>query len=329
MSKLDEMRAKLAALESKKQPSNNNNQSGGLTYPHWNIEEGTTATVRFLPDGNQDNPFFWVERAMIKLPFAGVKGGDSKDTIVQVPCMEMYGEGESCSVLNEVRTWFKDPAMEEMGRKYWKKRSYIFHGFVHDDPMNEENKPENPIRKFMISPSIFNTIKASLMDPEMEDLPTSYENGLDFRIAKTQKGMYADYGTSTWARKETALTADELAAIEQYGLNNLTDFLPPKPDAETQKVIYEMFEASVNGEQYDVEKWGNYYRPWGVDAPEGSNTTTETVTPVATPAPVTEAAPFEAETTTATTAPAEEAAAPTVNDKTADILAQIRARQQA
>ena len=49
--------------------------------------------MRFLPDGNADNTFFWAERLMIKLPFAGVKGEtDSRPVQVQVPCMEMYGE---------------------------------------------------------------------------------------------------------------------------------------------------------------------------------------------------------------------------------------------
>ena len=56
---------------------------------------------------------------MIKLPFQGIKGEtDSRPVQVQVPCMEMYGE--SCSILSEVRGWFKDSNLEDMGRKYWK-----------------------------------------------------------------------------------------------------------------------------------------------------------------------------------------------------------------
>ena len=27
-------------------------------YPHWQMASNTTATLRFLPDGNTDNPFF-------------------------------------------------------------------------------------------------------------------------------------------------------------------------------------------------------------------------------------------------------------------------------
>ena len=327
MANLADIRARLAAQEHK--PANNNQQTGGLTYPHWKIDEGSQAILRFLPDANQDNPFFWVERAMIRLPFAGIKGGDPKETVVQVPCVEMYGETEVCPILSEVRPWFKDKSLEDMGRKYWKKRTFVFQGFVHQDPINEEEKPENPIRKFMISPQIFTIIKSSLMDPEMEDLPTDYNNGLDLRVTKTSKGGYADYSTSTWSRKETALTEEERHAVESFGLNDLSSFLPPKPNEVELKIIHEMFEASVDGQQYDPEKWANYYRPWGVEKPSGSNqSTVNEVTPVANVSTASDDIPFETPAG-ATEVKTEEAAPASTGSKAEDILAQIRARQNA
>ena len=320
MASLADIRARLEAQEHK--PANNN-QSGGLTYPHWKINEGSQAILRFLPDANEENPFFWVERAMIKLPFPGIKDRDAKDVIVQVPCMEMYGDNEVCPILAEVRPWFKDKSMEDMGRKYWKKRTYVFQGLVHQDPIGEDNVPENPIRKFMISPQIFTIIKASLMDPEMEDLPTDYTNGLDFRVTKTSKGGYADYSTSTWSRKETVLSAEEVQAIETFGLNDLSSWLPPKPNEVELKIIHEMFEASVDGQQYDVEKSGNYYRPWGVDKPSGN---APIVTPIADVSTMGDS-PFQEPTSEVKTA--DVSGADVSSTKPEDILAQIRARQNA
>ena len=61
---------------------------------------------------------------------------------------------------------------------------------------------------------------------------SSSEYGTDFRLTKTTKGQYADYSTSKWARKESALTEEELAAIDTNGLYNLNDFLPTKPSEE-------------------------------------------------------------------------------------------------
>ena len=332
MASLAEIRAKLAEQQNR---SSGNSTGGGdnAIYPHWNMQEGKEAVVRFLPDGNTDNTFFWVERAMIKLPFAGIKGeSDNRNVIVQVPCVEMYNDGTTCPILSEVRPWFKDKSLEDMGRKYWKKRSYIFQGFVNEDPIGEDSTPENPIRRFIIGPQIFQIIKGALMDPELEELPTDFMRGVDFRIKKTSKGGYDDYSTSQWSRRERALSDEEKAAVDSNGVFNLSDFLPKKPGEVELKVMKEMFEASVDGEAYDMDRWGQYFRPAGVsqrtgDPNKAQSTPAATPAPAAAPAPVAETAPAPA----ATTAPVAEAAPAEGGDsanRAQDILAMIRNRQQ-
>jgi hypothetical protein len=327
MASLAEIRARLAASESKQ----GGQSTGGdnSIYAHWNMEEGQSATLRFLPDGNTKNTFFWQERAMIRLPFNGIKGEmESKQVQVQVPCMEMWQE--TCPVLTEVRTWFKDKALEDMGRKYWKKRSYIFQGFVRENPIADDKTPENPIRRFIIGPQIFTIIKGALMDPELEELPTDLLRGLDFRVTKTAKGGYADYNTSKWARKESALTEAEQAAIETHGLYDLSTFLPKKPSESDLKVIKEMFEASVDGQSYDTERWGQYFRPAGVTAPAGSGNVAHVDEDAPAPAAKAVSAPassFDDEDEPAvTSAPVE---AKPATQKAEDILAMIRSRQKA
>lgn len=267
MATLAEIRAKLKEAESRNSDGKNSGGDNSI-YPFWNLKEGGESLLRFLPDGNTDNTFFWAERAVIKLPFAGIKGdSESKQITVQVPCMEMYGE--TCPILAEVRPWFKDPALEDMGRKYWKKRSYIFQGFVTEDGLKEEEKAENPIRRFIIGPQIFTLIRSALVDPELDELPTDYIHGLDFRMKKGSKGGFADYSTSTWSRRERPLSDDEQAAIKSFDLFNLTDFLPKKPTDVELKVMVEMFEASVDGEAYDMERWGQYFKPAGITQTTG------------------------------------------------------------
>jgi hypothetical protein len=321
MASLAEIRAKLKAAENK---GTDNNRTGGdnSIYPFWNLKEGQEASLRFLPDGNQDNTFFWAERAMIKLPFAGVKGQtESKPAIVQVPCMEMYGE--SCPILNEVRAWFKDPSLEDMGRKYWKKRSYIFQGFVVEDGLKEEQRPENPIRRFIIGPQIFTSIRAALVDPELEDLPTDYIHGIDYRMKKGSKGGYADYSTSSWARRERPLSDEEQAAIKQFGLFNLNDYLPKKPSEVEVKVMKEMFEASVDGEAFDMDRWGQYFKPAGMSQntgdPQKSAPKASAPSHDEDDEPAPKAAP--------TPAPAAESTG-TGDSRAQDILAMIRNRQK-
>ena len=179
------------------------------------------------------------------------------------------------------------------------------------------------------------------MDPEMENLPTDYTAGTDFRLSKTTKGQYADYSTSKWARKESALTEEQLASIDTHGLHNLNDFLPAKPTAEGVQAIAEMFQASVDGELYDPAKWGNFFKPYGLDtgtktqatvapAQTVQTTTTESVAPVSAPepvvaettAPAVETAPAPVAETVAT-APAED----TGKKSADDILNMIRNRQ--
>jgi len=330
MASLAEIRARIAAQENKSTGSSNQ-QSDNSIYPHWNMDEGTTATLRLLPDADSKNTFFWVERQIIKLPFNGVKGDPNvKQIQVQVPCVEMYNDGSTCPVLAEVRPWYKDESLKEMANKYWKKRSYLFQGFVRQNPLGDDKQPANPIRRFVISPQIFTIIKSSLMDPEMEELPTDYMRGLDFNVKKTSKGGYADYSTSNWARKESALTEAEMAAIEAHGLFNMSDFLPKKPGEAELRIIKEMFEASVDGQPYDNERWGNYYRPYGLDAPSGSNaaaTQAPADTSAPASAPVAESAPWSDDEPEAASTPITVPKATPSSDKAQDILAMIRARQ--
>lgn len=324
MATLAEIRAKLKEQETR---STGGERQGGdnSIYPFWNLKEGQESTLRFLPDGDSDNTFFWVERAMIKLPFAGIKGQtDSKQVQVQVPCMEMYGG--TCPILSEVRGWFKDPALEDMGRKYWKKRSYIFQGFVSEDGLKEESKPENPIRRFIIGPQIFQLIRGALLDPDMDNLPTDYLHGVDFRMKKGSKGGYADYSTSTWARRERPLSDNEQAALKAHGLYNLKDFLPKKPGDVELKVMKEMFEASVDGEAFDMDRWSQYFKPAGMSQATGDPVAKAAPAKAADddyddePAPKRQAAP-------AAVAKQEESR-PTSNGRAEDILAMIRNRNK-
>ncbi len=263
MATLAEIRAKLAALENSRS-SAKRSTGNSLVYPFWEIPENEPVNIRFLPGTDENDPFFWKELQMINLNFPGVKGGDEhKPVYLKVPCVEMWGD--TCPVHTELRPMFKDDALKEIATKYWKKRSYIFQGFVMDSPLAEESPPENPIRRINLGRQLYNLVKGCLMDPDMEIVPTDYINGLNFRITRTKDGQYNDYSSSNWTRKETPLNTEQLEAIEKHGLFDLNDWMPKKPSAEGLNAIFEMFEASLEGELYDPERWAAYYRPWGLE----------------------------------------------------------------
>ena len=100
-----------------------------------------------------------------------------------------------------------------------------------------------------------------------------------------------------------------------------------------------MFEASVDGQPYDTERWGSYYRPAGVQAPAGAAPAASTADvdedaptrPMAKPVVAAKSAPaasgFDDEDAEVAVAAAPVAAAKSPQ-KAEDILAMIRARQQ-
>jgi len=160
----------------------------------------------------------------------------------------------------------KDPSLEDMARRYWKKRSYFYQGFVRESPFRESDAPTNPVRQFIIGPQIHNLIRNMLIHKDLLETPCDYERGMNFTIKKTDKNGYGNYDQSFWALKETRLLPTESEAIDIYGLVDLKSRLPPQPNAEAVKVISEMFEASIDGELYDTERWSQYFAPYGLTA---------------------------------------------------------------
>jgi len=100
-----------------------------------------------------------------------------------------------------------------------------------------------------------------LMHKDLLESPCDYERGMNFTIKKTDKNGYGNYDQSYWALKETTIFPTEREAIHIYGLTDLKSRLPVMPNAETVKVISDMFEASIDGELYDSERWAQYFAP--------------------------------------------------------------------
>ena len=77
---------------------------------------------------------------------------------------------------------------------------------------------------------------------------------MDFEIRKTQSGDYADYQESNWVWRTSGLTLKEKQFLKDLELSNLVDSLPEKPTELDLKAIMEMFEASIDGEPYDLKR---------------------------------------------------------------------------
>lgn len=275
---LSAMRATITAHEEEKAAYANGTGpkkvfGDGANFPFWNQPSKSLSVIRFLPDGDIDNPVFWKEFLTIKIPFEGIVGQTGERVEVTVPCMKTWKE--NCPVVAATKGWWGTDK-EELARQYYFKRKFIYQGIVSRTELEEENVPENPIRRFTFGPQIHKIVYNYVNDPDLRYSPTDPENGRDFRISRVQSGTaFPDYSGSSWAMNDRALTDAEINAIEQFGLFELKDFIPKKPTAEEVQIISEMFQASINGEEYDPARFAQYYRPAGLKYDASSNNTSE------------------------------------------------------
>lgn len=265
-------------------------------YPFFKMEVGQTATIRFLPDANAENPLgFITENTTHKLTI----NGETKT----VPCLHMYGE--QCPICALSQKYYAE-GNEALGKKYYKKRDYLAPALVISSPF-EYDAPEDIVKIVSFGPKIFKMIQAAFTSGDLDDVPFSFTAGYDFRIRKTQNGEWADYTTSSFAPKATALDPE---VIENLTLVNLADFRQPKID---KAVIEQMLNSDLTGAQFVNQ--GGLNMPARSAAPAPAPVVAA-ATPAATPA-----APAEAAAT-----PAATPAAPASSGKADDLLARIRAR---
>lgn len=264
------IRAQLLEKEEKANSPTTRSFGDNARYPFWDLPIGKSASVRFLPDNDPDNIYFWRDRFDINLPFAGIKGQTTDDIKVQVPCMKTWQK--ACPIISETRKWWDDESTKEQARLYYFKRSYLYQGFVVRSDLVEDVVPENPIRRFTLGAQIHKIIDSYVKEPDLRYSPTDFENGVDFKINKKQNGAWADYSTSSFSVSgPRALSDTEISAIDTHGLFTLKDFLPKEPDQKHLEIIQEMFEASVNGEAYDPDRFAEFYRPRGLKYEGGSH----------------------------------------------------------
>jgi hypothetical protein len=190
-----------------KASTENSNSDWKKFFSFWKMPEDTTTIVRFLPDLNEDNPMgFLVENLTHEL----VINGERK----KVPCLSMYGE--DCPLCEESRKHY-DAGDEVMGKKYYKKRSYIGQVLVIESPFEYDAEPLVKLIDF--GPKIFKQIQSAFQSGDLENPPYELKGGYNFRIKKTKSGQYADYGTSSFSPKMSDVGDDILENLELYDLS--------------------------------------------------------------------------------------------------------------
>lgn len=295
---------KLEALKSafdKKATGGGGDQSWKLFYPFWKMPDDSQAIVRFLPDLDADNNLgFLVESLQHEL----IVNGQKK----KVPCLAMHGE--ECPICALSRKYY-DEKNEEMGKKYYRKKSYIGQIIVIESPI--EHDQSQLVKLIDFGPAIFKQIQSAFQSGDLEEAPYEFKGGYNFRIKKTKSGQYASYTTSSFAPKQTDLE-DEV--IEQLNLFNLADYRGKKLDYATVEalLIADQTGQSFREEQEEAPAAAAKPVPAKTQGLAKALAAADDEVPAATPA-----ARVEPEAPAATAAPA----------KTSSVLEQLRARAKA
>lgn len=257
------MKPALEALKLKMKERDDKKAEGGTSktfgdmYPFWNMKFGEEAELRALP--------FKGMTADDLLPFVNklehvlsINGEDQK-----IPCRKMYGA--DCAICALSAKYYKSEGKtSEKGKYYYRDAKALCSVYIVNDPLpvNEETK-ENDQGKikvvqlgYQISNKYDSRLKALLNKGELDDLPWDLRDGLNFAIAKTKQGEFANYGTdSDFVRRSSSLPED---VIENFEPVDLSKYLPADFGAEK---VQRMLDAHLTGEDYEEDNGEDGQKP--------------------------------------------------------------------
>lgn len=217
-------------------------------YPFWNMKVGETATVRILPDIDDENPFPFVEKLEHRLMIDG--------KVKRIPCPKMHGD--ACPIC-ELSQEYYEANDEENGKVYYRDRMHLCKAVVITDPLPPNDDGENFEGKvvtlqlgFQIMEKIIEQL-GTFFDAEEDALPWDLLDGYNFKIKKTSQGKghpKYDIG-STFERNSSPLPKSILKELELVDLQTLL------PEVADYDKINELLQAHLSGDSVDDDSLEN------------------------------------------------------------------------
>lgn len=223
--------------------SNENTGFWDKFYPFYKMNFGETALFRFLPDADEENPLgFIIENKYHEFTINGKKK--------KIACLKMHDGPEAhCPACAMSAKYYNELGDEKMGKLFWRKIDYIGAGLVMQSPFDFPIKPdENPVRLVSLGPKLFKRVETSIASGDFDTAPYDLDGGFDFKIMKTKQGEYADYSSSEFVRKSSAITGQLRERLE---LADLKKFRFARVDADAMQAQIESF---LTGKSYEDEK---------------------------------------------------------------------------
>lgn len=208
------------------------------TFKVSDMKIGDTAKIRFIPNPSDPENIFWVNQSFINISFSGTTAK---------PHQPVSGRIQPTPAIIDINRglWKTN---EDIARKFYPRKSYVAQAIVKSDPTGAGL--EGTLVKITISPQLYKVIIGVIMDDSLEALPCDVNRGLDFNIIKTQQGEFANYSSSSFARKESALTPSELQlALSAPGLET---YAQPELTELEQEHLLAAYTAAISGDEFDT-----------------------------------------------------------------------------
>lgn len=256
---LKELRERLKKKNDRRGNFDNTNND---VYPHWNIPDDTSATVRLLRDLNEDNEnIFYIEKLTHKLPING------KDK--QIACLHMYGE--KCPICELSAKYYK-AGDKVQGRLYYRNKANLIRALILKDPISAEGYTPvtGQVKTLHLTKQLMDVIINQLSNEDEEtalsNLPWDIEKGHNFIIKRTMKktpdGDRADYAVASgFSHKVTAVPEEYREAVEE-GMVDLRTLIPENPGlAKVQAFLEAHLSGSEESEEQEASEEDTVKRP--------------------------------------------------------------------
>lgn len=203
-----------------------------------------------------NSPIPFVEKKIHRVPFDSVLGGTAGPvTVTLVSPLTFNPRAHDPFVSGAKPFWDTN---RDIAKKYWPATTYIAGCLVRATSVPDDAPEDgNPIRTTYFGRMIWDQVREGYMDTEFLYSPHDSQEGRNLTIRRDQAGAFPRY-TAKFSSKTTALTEQDLADIERWGLPDLQALLGAPPSADEVKQMALMFEDSLNGEPFDQSKYPSF-----------------------------------------------------------------------
>ena len=206
-------------------------QSHTVHYPYYNMKTDTTTSLRLIEDLNEANP-----QRIIKQYFVHEKYEDD-GSYHSIRCLG--DNNEYCPMCEKSQQYYKDTD-EVNGKRFYKRAIWVANCLIIDDALNLFKSQVVSLR---LGRQLYDQIRSGLVEmfedmDEDSPMPWDYHGGYNFRIKQSTLSGRNNYNLSSFARRPSSLTEQQIDIIES-NLIDLQELIPPLSSLQTMmKVMF-------------------------------------------------------------------------------------------